>query len=140
MTYDDVNHIESFEDAKNVIKFAKGINNYDGGTFVKVAIMEEKWPELLPYSENRKIEFGVQKFASEKYENIEDYIFENYKKGLTHLVIYQENNTKYLDLIYSDEKKYPYLEKVYDSELPSEEKRVKIFYINYVEFEKIVQK
>ena len=70
----------------------------------------------------------------------ENYIFENYKKGLTHLVIYQENNTKYLDLIYSDEKKYPYLEKVYDSELPSEEKRVKIFYINYVEFEKIVQK
>ncbi len=136
ITYDDVNHRESFEDAMNVIKFAKGINNYDGGTFVKVAIMQEKWPELLPYGENRKISFDVQKFATEEHENIEDFIFENYKKGLTHLVIYQTNNTQYLDSIFTDEKKYPYLEKVYDSKSVQEHKRVKIFYINYIEFEK----
>lgn len=136
ITEDNDKGMESFEDAKNVVQFAKGINNYDGGRFVKVAIMYDKWPELLPYGENRKISYDVDKFVTEKYENIEDFIFENYKNGLTHLVIYQKNNSDYLDPIYNNEKEYPYLEKVYDSEKLPEEKRVKIFYINYIEFEK----
>jgi len=132
----DDGQMESFEDAKNVVKFAKGINNYDGGTFVKVAIMQEKWPELVPYGENRKISLEIKKFVTEKHENIEEFISKNYKKGLTHLVIYQKNNSDYLNSIYNNEQKYPYLEKVYDSKRIAEEKRVKIFYINYIEFEK----
>jgi len=139
ITEDNWNQMESFEDNRNVVKFAKGINNYEGSTLLKVAIMQEKWPELLPYGENRKIWIDMKKFPSDGYENTEDFISENYEKGLTHLVIYQKNKSDYLDQIFSNEKNFPYLEKVYDSKETYQQNRVKIFYINSIEFEKFYQ-
>ena len=138
ITENDRNELEYFEDARNIIKFANGINNYEGSTFLKVAEMEERWPDLVPYGENRKILLDIKKFSSDEHENVEDLIIKNYEKGLTHLVIYQKNNSGYLDQIFANEEKFSYLEKVFESKTRLETNSMKIFYINYAMFDKII--
>jgi len=138
ITENDRNELEYFEDARNIIKFANGINNYEGSTFLKVAEMEERWPDLVPYGENRKILLDIKKFSSAEHENVEDFIIKNYEKGLTHLVIYQKNNSGYLDQIFANEEKFSYLEKVFESKTRLETNSMKIFYINYAMFDKII--
>jgi len=96
--------------------------------------MEERWPELIPYGDNRKILLEIKKFAPYEHDNIENFIIENQDKGLTHLVIYQKNNSKYLDEIFYNEKNFPYLEKIFESKTSHDENRMKIFYINYEKF------
>lgn len=135
---DDMFAQESFSDSKILVESAKGINNFDGHRFVKVAVMYHNWPELLPYGENRKIFYGIEKFQTGEYQTLKDFIFSNYDKGLTHLVIYEKNNSEFLDEVFFEENKFPYLHKIYDSELSSNVNKVKIFEINHVLIEKLL--
>jgi len=135
--YEEKFENESFEIAKKVIQNANGINDYEESRFVKVAKMYDSWPELLPYGENREIYSGIEKFISSEYENLNDYIFYNYDKGLTHLVIYEENNAEYFDIIFQLENDFPYLTKIYDSSSLGHEKPVKIFEIKYELFKRV---
>ena len=138
ITENDRNELEYFEDAKNIIKFANGINDYEGSTFLKVAEMEERWPDLVPYGENRKILLDIKKFSSAEHEDIEDFIIKNHEEGLTHLIIYEKNDNEYLDQIFANEEKFPYLERVFESKTRVETNSMKIFYINYTMFDKII--
>ena len=136
ITEDNWNQMESFEDSKILVETAKGINNFDGHKFVKVAVMYHNWPELLPYGENRKISYGIEKFRTEEYQTVKEFIFSNYNKGLTHLVVYEKNNSEFLDEVFFEESKFPYLDKIYDSGSSSNVNKVKIFEINHKEIEK----
>ena len=100
--------------------------------------MYNKWPNLLPYGENRKISssccLGV--FSTVGYTDVKQFIFENHDNGLTHIIVYQRNTGDLVDEIFNNESKFPYLEKIYDSESVTDSIRVKIFHINYDEFKK----
>ena len=67
---------------------------------------------------------------------LKQFIFDNHDKGLTHIVVYQRNTGDLVDEIFNNESKFPYLEKIYDSESVTDSIRVKIFHINYDEFKK----
>ena len=128
-----------YEDAKILIQFADGVNAYeDGGKYIKPAELYNKWPNLLPYGENRKISssccLGV--FSTVGYTDVKQFIFENHDNGLTHIIVYQRNTGDLVDEIFNNESKFPYLEKIYDSESSPDSIRVKIFHINYDEFKK----
>ena len=139
VTSDNSFENESYEDAKILTEFANGTNDYDGPSirFYKVSVMYHEWPELLPIGENRKIWFSMERFSTNEYQTLKEFIFSNYKKGLTHLIIYEKNNSDYLDKVFINEKKYPYLEKIYNSD-ESNHNQVKIFQINHIEFEKLL--
>ena len=100
--------------------------------------MEERWPDLVPYGENRKILLDIKKFSSAEHEDIEDFIIKNHEEGLTHLIIYEKNDNEYLDQIFANEEKFPYLERVFESKTRVETNSMKIFYINYTMFDKII--
>ena len=91
----------------------------------------------MPIGENRKISLSIEKFQTNEYQTLKEFIFSNYKKGLTHLIIYEKNNSDYLDEVFINEKEYPYLEKIYNSD-ESNRNQVKIFQINHIEFEKLL--
>jgi hypothetical protein len=139
-TVKDVTEEEKFyEDAKILVQFADGINAYeDGGKYVKPAEIYHRWPDLLPYGENRKIASDISKFSTDGYTDLKQFIFDNHDKGLTHIVVYQRNTGDLVDKIFNNESKFPYLEKIYDSESVTDSIRVKIFHINYDEFKKIL--
>jgi len=71
--------------------------------------------------------------------SVEDIIKDGEKLGLTYLVI--ENDQffhKYLNDIYENENKYPYLEKIFDSENMNYQKlKIKVFKINFDLFHEI---
>ena len=139
-TVKDVTEEKKFyEDAKILVQFADGINSYEGGgTYVKPAEIYHIWPDLLPYGENRKIASDITKFSTDGYTDLKQFIFDNHDQGLTHIVVYQRNTGDLVDEIFNNESKFPYLEKIYDSESVTDSIRVKIFHINYDEFKKIL--
>ncbi len=140
ITVKDITDEEKFyEDAKILVQFADGINAYeDGGKYVKPAEIYHRWPDLLPYGENRKIASDISKFSTDGYTDLKQFIFDNHDNGLTHIVVYQRNTGDLVDEIFNNESKFPYLEKIYDSESVTDSIRVKIFHINYDEFKKIL--
>tara|TARA_B100000953_G_scaffold18981_1_gene16022 strand:+ start:277 stop:1857 length:1581 start_codon:yes stop_codon:yes gene_type:complete len=129
-----------YEDAKILIQFADGVNAYeDGGKYIKAAELHNKWPNLLPYGENRKIVkcpdcTGASSTVG--YTDLKQFIFDNHDNGLTHIIVYERNTGDLVDEIFNNESKFPYLEKIYDSESSPDSIRVKIFHINYDEFKK----
>ena len=141
-TIKDVTEDKKFyEDAKILVQFADGINSYEGGgTYVKPAEIYHIWPDLLPYGENRKIASDITKFSTDGYTDLKQFIFDNHDQGLTHIVVYQRNTGDLVDEIFNNESKFPYLEKIYDSESSPDSIRVKIFHINYDEFKKFTIK
>jgi len=66
------------------------------------------------------------------YSNLNEFIVENKEKGLDHLVVDNRGNgPQYIQKIFSNEKNYPYLEKIFDSKQSGYNYHVKIFRINY---------
>ena len=54
------------------------------------------------------------------------------------MIVYQKNDNEYLDQIFANEEKFPYLEKVFETEIRSGTNSMKIFHINYATFDKII--
>ena len=117
-----------------VVNVAQGVNTYDGNKFVRSAALENSWPELLQKNERGKMTTNIKKFSSKYFEDIEEFLKEN-KDGLTHLVIIENEKQLFLKDVFDNEKKYDYLEKIYDSKELGFKNQIKIFKIDYVLFE-----
>jgi 4-amino-4-deoxy-L-arabinose transferase-like glycosyltransferase len=127
---------ESFEDAKIVLQYnATGINDYEQSKFVKSAALFYNWPNLLPYGETRSVDPGVEKFPTADYTDINEYISQNQNEGLSHIVVYEKNNRLFLDELYLNENKSSFLKKIYDSGDFGHTNRLKVFQIDYEEFQ-----
>ena len=114
---------------------AEGVNNYHKNKYVKVAELQQSWPELLPKVENGRMEMSTKKFRVEGFDNPIEYIKFNKDRGLTHLLIKEGDKKGFFDDIYTNEKNYPFLEKIYDTNNSNIKTKYKIFKINY---EKII--
>ena len=123
---------EIYESALFVVANANGVNDVPGGRFVKIAELEQNWPELPPTDERGKMGFSTKKINIKNSFDIENYLENSKPLGLTHIVVYKENQIEFLDDIFAYEEKYPYLSKVYDSSFLGHGKHIKIFEIDYL--------
>ena len=104
-----------FKDCK--VEFSKNLCNYDkeNGFLKRITVTGNSIEEIISNGENYDLKYIV---TNEK---------ENEFRG-------------FVDKIYSNEEKYPYLKKIFDSELENYEKlKIKIFEINYTKFNTFIK-
>ncbi len=104
-----------FKDCK--VEFSKNLCNYDkeNGFLKRITVTGNSIEEIISNGENYHLKYIV---TNEK---------ENEFRG-------------FVDKIYSNEEKYPYLKKIFDSELENYEKlKIKIFEINYKKFNTFIK-
>ena len=133
---------EIYEISKIVLSKTNGINDYyPQSSFLKPAGMPEKWPVLQSSFYTQSIlEDGEKIFESKidifdisNYDSIEEFIQDNQKYGLTHIVVdnYEKRN-KILKEIYFQDEDYSFLKKIYDSNKDGFLKyHLKIYEIDY---------
>ncbi len=139
----DYNHEkESFLISKDIVNLTTVINaDPIDGNYLTVAKIIQKWPDI-------HIEFSDKKFkySSLGFNSINDFIIENKKFGLSHIVTDgKDHGSKFTKDIFYNDFKYTYLTKIYDSTENGYEYKVIIFEINYekiyeVEIKKIDEK
>jgi len=124
---DTKNELEIYEATMFLTNVAQGVNDYSGNKFVKVANLQNNWPELLDKGENGKMELKTKKIAIKGFNEPKEYIKLNKNKGLTHLLV--NENDKFFEDIYMNEENYLNLEKIYDSNNFNKNIKYKIFKI-----------
>jgi hypothetical protein len=111
---------------------ANGVNEFVKDKYIKVADLQNNWPELLLKNEKGKMELSTKKFSTNGFTSLIEFIKFNEDKGLTHLLVKEKNREKILDEIFVNETNYKFLEKIYDSDNII---KYKIFKINYEKLE-----
>jgi hypothetical protein len=98
--------------------------------FKSIRITED-WDKTKPFfsypdvTDNRLMIYG---------ESMDELVFNSEKFGLTHIMSAKEGNSffSFVDELYENENKYPYLTKVFDAEKEDYEKlRIKVFRIDF---------
>ena len=121
---------EMYNAALFLINEADGVNNYNENKYIRVADVQNNWPELPPKGENGKISMSTKKFPIEGFDNPIEYIKFNKNNDLTHLLIKEDNRNGFFDDVFHNENKYPLLEKIIDSRDLGIKTKYKIFKIN----------
>jgi hypothetical protein len=109
-------------------KEANGVNHFDKDKFIKVADLQNNWPELLSQNDKGKMQLNTEKFSTKGFKDPIEFIKSNRNNGLTHLLIKEGNTNGFFDEIFVNEINYEFLEKIYDSDTRF---KYKIFKINY---------
>lgn len=126
---------ETYKIAKHIAYFVQGVNQYyPESEYLNAVVIPEK-----PIMSNliNKIEI----IPINHHDSLVEYIENSKDKGLTHLVIdMNEDRKEFLKQVYFNEKSYPYLQKVYDSQDENYLYSVKVFKINYEEFDCVTKK
>ena len=130
---------ESYLIAKEITKIASGINHYNPESkYIHIAEIEQNWPIIpLPKETPYDQTYEIKKISPYKYSTLEDYIQSSEDKGLTHIVSDGKQHakmTRFLNDVFYDEKKFPYLIKEYDSQDQGFQYHVKVFKIDYKSF------
>jgi len=104
---------------------------YSQSDMFKSLKLTEDWDETKPYFNypdevnNRLMIYG---------ESMDELVFNGEKFGLTHIMSAKDGNSffSFVDELYENENKYPYLTKVFDAENEDYEKlRIKVFRIDF---------
>ena len=127
---------EIYTAALFIVNNAEGVNQEPGAKFVKAAEMERNWRELPDYNRNGKIQVETNRIDAEEYDTLESFLKNSQHLDLTHILVYEENNKKFLSEVFHNYNEYSYLNKVYDSSYLDHKKHIKIFEIDFQEFEK----
>ena len=133
--------LESFNIATYLVNYdVKGVNNYQGNKYVKVAEIQKIWPDVPSFERWGHVNLHMKKISVYNFESLTDFIKISRNESLSHLVIYENNrDVKFLNDVFSNENSYPYLIKEFDSLESNYKKRVKIFEIDYVMFDSIMK-
>ena len=134
----DYNHEkESFLIAKDIQKIAGGINHYvPNSKYIHIAEIENNWPVIpLPKENNYDQTYQIKKISPANFSTLVEYIEGSKNKGLTHIVSDgKQNEVEFLNNVFYDEKKFPYLIKEYDSHDKGFQYHVKVFKIDFEKF------
>ena len=109
---------------------AEGVNNYHKNKYIKVADLQNNWPELLDKGKKGKMELTTKKFNIENFKTPSEYIEFNKNTDLTHILVEVGHKNGFLDDLFYNENKYPLLEKIVDSEDLGIKTKYKIFKFN----------
>ena len=123
---------------KHVVDVSDGINIYDGIGFLKVATLENYWPNSLPLQKNGKTTYFVNKIPIDNSKTLEEFLLNSRNSNLTHLVIMENNLQPSLNDVYKNYQKFPYLTKTFDSSDLGFENQILVFKINYQLFDNLV--
>jgi len=125
------NERELNEIAKFGTEIVSGINFHPSETqYMQAAEIPSKWPFVLPDNV-----YKIKTVPTINYENLEEFI-SNSRVDLTHIIV--DDNPKlpkFLQDVYYHEKKYNYLNKVFDSKENGFKHQVKIFEIDFQKFD-----
>jgi hypothetical protein len=135
--------VESYLIAKDVVNIVSGINHYSPDSkYIQIAEISNNWPiiPLPPKEENYNQSFDTKKISPTDYLSLKDYIKNSKEKGLTHIVVNGDKNNKFLNDVFYNEEKYPYLIKKYDSLNNGFKIQIKVYEIDYIQFKKIYEK
>ena len=126
---------EAYLISKQIGKIATNVNEfYPESRYLKIAYIENYSYPILS-NEIPKI----NPIKTEGYDSIIDFINQNEKNGLSHLVIdNKKDRIEFIREVFDDEIKYPFLTKIFDSDDHDYNYRVKIFEIDYNKFTKFI--
>jgi 4-amino-4-deoxy-L-arabinose transferase-like glycosyltransferase len=133
---DDVNQTEAYEVAKEITKLTKVITYYSqAGHLDNTRIIEDNEFPIL----RKDLPPSYGSIKPDNYETFEEYIFDNKKNGLEYVLVDKGDwRSKFLDDVFKNEEKYPYLIKIFDSKDNGYKNyHAKIFKINFEEFDKL---
>ena len=124
---DYIHDKESFLVSQEIIKLTSTTNMYDQDGYIKTASLIEYWPELPEHDKVGKIKNEFQKISLKEYETIEELIRQN--EDLEFIVV--DEMTDIFRELRNETKKYPYLEKKFDSKDLGYVNSFQIYKINY---------
>lgn len=143
----DVNHEnESLKIAKIISEKTETINQYvmESGYLPIIGMQElEKFPilrnDFVKMDNDLKYCFNIhacKNIVSVKSNNIIEFLQNSEEKGITHLVIDNKEKRRalFVNEIFMNEDQFPYLTKIYDSKNDQLSYQVKIFEIDFKEF------
>ena len=85
-----------------------------------------------------EIEQKVKLIHTDDYTSLNEFIGHGKNEGLTHIIADEnKNRSQFLKDVFKNEKKFPYLTKIYDSSEHGYDYHLKIFRINYEKFESV---
>jgi len=137
LSFKDFNYereLESFKIAELVVVNAKGVNDHypESKYYFVSKLSEYEFPTL-----SSSVSTGPILFATEGFGSLEEFIERYRDQGLTHLVVdNSEKRPDFLRRVFLDEKSYPYLIKEFDSHENGFTYYVKVYSINYDEFDR----
>ena len=131
---------ESYQINQYVYRNVIGIND-----FYPINIYSKSINVSSDYKEFQRLFFesridGVQTITkikvpiniiSFKNNSIEEFIFENNPKSLSHIIVQENDQNPFFLDIYNNEQKYTYLKNVFDTSNSFKKYKVKIFEIDY---------
>ena len=89
----------------------------------------------LPKENNYDQTYQIKKISPANFSTLVEYIEGSKNKGLTHIVSDgKQNEVEFLNNVFYDEKKFPYLIKEYDSHDKGFQYHVKVFKIDFEKF------
>jgi hypothetical protein len=136
---------ESYLIAKEIKAIAGGINHYaTGSKYIHIAEIEHNWPVIpLPKETPYDQTYEIKKIQPNEFSTLVEYIQSSEDKGLTHIVSDGKQDTRtaiFLNNVFYDEKKFPYLIKEYDSHEQGFQYHVKVYKINFEKFAELYPK
>ena len=129
---DDYEHEkEAFEIAKHIQSSTNGMNRYDPESkYIRVTGMIDKFPIL-----SDSVSFGPKVFDINS-KSLQEFIEKNRNEGLEHLVVDGKiDRVEFLNSIFINDNEYTYLTKVFDSKEIGYKYHVKMYKIDYEEFD-----
>lgn len=122
------NEEEKFNLMKKISDEKKIINYFGGEVSYNIPVTLEK----INFPSNSKtiLDQSMKIINISRVSSFEEYMENVIKNELTHLVIKENNSYKFLDDIFKNENKYPFLTKEYNSN-SMDKFQIKIFKINY---------
>ena len=127
---DDVNQVEAYKITQKISEMTNVITYYSqSGHLDNMRILKsEEFPIL-----RKNLPPPFTMLYPDNYNSLEQYIIENREDGLEYIIVDKGDwRSKFLDDLFLNEEKYPYLTKVFDSlESGYKNYHVKIFKINF---------
>ena len=136
---------ESYLISKEILTDNKKLNDlYPELSYLEPSDLPEKWNDFgklfdaernnLSIREN--VNHNFQIFGYKQFDNLDEFI-ENYRKdGLSHIIVDDKSSRELMiNDIYHHEEKYPFLNKIYDSNDYRLNYKIKIFEIDWTQFE-----
>ena len=131
---------ESFEIMNNISSMINGTNVvYQESSYLKTSQTIQQWPGK--FTEMGLGKYKITTISTNNFNSLGDYITESKDKGLTHIIVdNNEERQTFLKDIFHNEKDYTHLKKIYDSKQDGFNYHVKVFEIDYKLFDSIVNK
>tara|TARA_B110000196_G_C20913027_1_gene551487 strand:- start:192 stop:632 length:441 start_codon:yes stop_codon:yes gene_type:complete len=130
---------EIYEIIKIAASKANGINFLQPESrYFKSAEFEIIWPNIpkTDQSNPNHISRDIKRIFADNYDTLEDFMLAAKKNGITHMMVDEkENRVDFLKSIYKNEDEFPFLEKIYDSHENNFRYHVKIYFIDFNQYD-----